>query len=84
MSCIKSLFKCNFSNNNEQKASNSWCDENLTFLRKRLIDIELDIKAMKLAHDLEIKRVEDKLTSSIQILTTKIDSVLLLVHSKQN
>ena len=84
MSCIKSLFKCNFSNNNEQKASNSWYDENVTFFRSKINDLELEVKAMKVAHDLEIKRIEDKLISSIQILTTKIDNVLLLVHSKQN
>ena len=78
MSCIKSFFKCHFSDQSDKK-NNSWWDENISFLRKRVIDLELDVKSMKVAHDLEIKRIEDKLCSSIQILTTKIDNVLLLV-----
>ena len=81
MSCIKSFFKCHFSEQSD-KTNNSWWDENITFFRKRIIDLELDVKAMKVAHDLEIKRIEDKLISSMNTLSAKIDTMMVLINSR--
>ena len=88
MSCIKSLFRCNYNdttnNSNQIISPNNWCEKNFTFLRQKIIDLELDVKALKVAHDLEIKRIEDKLSNQIQILTNKIDSLALLLTNISN
>ena len=68
MTCFKNIFRCNFT------------EADQSFLRQKIIDIELDIKSMKVAHDLEIKRIEDKLIHQIQILSTKIDGLLLIFN----
>ena len=80
MSCIKSIFRCNFSDRIERDSSfyEKFCEKKFEFLRQKIIDVELDMKSFKIAHELEIKRIEDKLANQIQMLSTKIDSVLLL------
>ena len=77
MSCIKSIFKCNFSESNEKQ--DLW-DKNVNFLKIKITELELEVKAMKVSNDLEFKRIEDKLINQIQILSTKIDSLLLIVN----
>ena len=75
MSCIRNFFKCNV---DERKSSlnQSFVEERMKFFQSKIIDIELEMKALKVAHDLEIKRIEDKLINQIQILSTKIDALL--------
>ena len=79
MSCIKSFFRCNFSENSQ---NNTWYEKNISFLRSKIIDLELEVKSIKLSHDLEMKRIEDKIISQIQMLTNKIDNILLIVNNK--
>ena len=76
MSCIKSIFKCNFTETGE-----SFCEKNISSLREKIMDIEIELKSFQVAHDLEIKRIEDKLIHQIQILTTKVDSLLFHIKS---
>ena len=80
MTCIKNLFKCNNNANDSHIIQNDWCEKNFKFLREKIIQLELDLKSLKVAHDLEIKRIEDKLLTQIQILTSKIDNILLIVN----
>ena len=85
MSCIKNLFKCGFTdnaNNSTFMQQNDWCEKNFKFLRQKIIELELDFKTLKSEHNLEIKRIEDKLINQIQILTTKIDTLIL--HFSKN
>ena len=83
MSCIKNFFKCGFTDNNDSFAER-FCEKQISFLRAKVIDLDLELKSLKIAHDLEIKRIEDKLTQQISILTTKIDNLAILVASKNS
>ena len=76
MSCVKSIFKCNLT-----ETTDSFCEKNISLLKEKVADLELDLKSLQVAHDLEIKRIEDKLITQIQILTTKVDSLLFHIKS---
>ena len=85
MSCIKNFFKCGFTDNANESTfmqQNDWCEKNFKFIRQKIIELELDFKTLKSEHNLEIKRIEDKLINQIQILTTKIDTLIL--HFSKN
>ena len=84
MSCIKNFFRCNFEDKNNESFAERFCEKQIASLRAKVIDLELELKSLKVAHDLEIKRIEDKLTQQISILTTKIDNLAILVASKNS
>ena len=58
-------------------------NEEMKFLREKISELEMDLKSFKIAQDLEMKRIEDKLLNQITILTTKIDNLVLLINTKQ-
>lgn len=74
MSCFKNIFKCN--------VSESSCDKQIVFLRQKMVELDMELKNIKMAHQLEIKRIEDKLITQMNILTTKIDNLALLLAGK--
>ena len=84
MSCFKSIFRCSFSQNDEKMTENKLNEsfKEISNLENRLVKLEMEIQHLKVAHNIEFKRLEDKLLNSIQILDTKIDNILLLIHKK--
>ena len=77
MSCIQNLFRCNFNDNsNTSQETDNWFKKEIEFLRNKLIDCELDLKTFKSSHELELRRLDEKIMTQIQILTNKLDATL--------
>ena len=79
MGLFTNLFKCS-SETNKSVVADTFCEKQISFLKSRMTDLEVDVKSMKVAHDLEIKRIEDKLLTQIQLLSGKIDTILLQIN----
>ena len=77
MSCVKNLFRCNFTENENETVY----ETQVKVLQTKILEIELDLKSFKIAHDLEIKRIEDKIMNQMAMLTTKIDNLAILMAS---
>ena len=80
MSCFKSMFRCSFSQNDTENKFNESLRE-ISHLEGRIVKLETEIQHLKVTHNIEFKRLEDKLLNSLQILDTKIDNLAILVTS---
>ena len=77
MSCIKTLFGCQFTDNDSSSPIDfKWIEKQIDFLRTKVIDSELDLKTFKASHEMELKRIDEKITTQIQILNNKLDATL--------
>lgn len=81
MSCVRSIFKCNFTDN-EIENNQSFYNKQITNLKGKISDVEMELKSIKISYDLEFKRIEDKLLQNINTLDTKLDTIMLLINKK--
>ena len=80
MSCIKTLFGCQFTDNDNNTSSSpidfKWIEKQIDFLRTKVIDSELDLKTFRASHEMELKRLDEKIMTQIQMLNNKLDATL--------